>query len=100
MDTDGFSDSSDAEVRDGEINLTGISGRNQENAYFPFPSETFFLLYSYAHNISSPKVLVHYTVYHFSRKLDCVLRWSGCCNMFTEQRLNNTVINIVQGCLK
>ncbi|CAB3981829.1 PREDICTED: uncharacterized protein LOC109581930 [Paramuricea clavata] len=52
MDMDGFSDTSDAEV-DGKISLTTC--RNQEHAYFPFPAEIFFLLYSYAHNISRPK---------------------------------------------
>ncbi len=49
VDMDGFSDTSDAEV-DGESSTT----RNQQNAYFPFPSEVFFLLYSYAHNTSRP----------------------------------------------
>ncbi len=52
VDMDGFSDTSDAEV-DGESSTT----RNQQNAYFPFPSEVFFLLYSYAHNTSRPKVI-------------------------------------------
>ena len=28
----------------------------ERGLYFPFPSEIFFLLYSYAHNVSRPKV--------------------------------------------
>lgn len=34
----------------------------RRGAYFPFPSEIFFLLYSYAHNISRPKVMTDYTL--------------------------------------
>ena len=30
---------------------------SQQGSYFPFPSEIFFLLYSYVHNVSRPKVL-------------------------------------------
>ena len=34
----------------------------QPDSYFPFPSEIFFLLYSYAHNITRPKV-TYFTIY-------------------------------------
>ena len=30
--------------------------------YFPFPLEIFFLLYSYAHNVSRPKVLFIFSI--------------------------------------
>ena len=33
---------------------------NHDSGFFPFPSEIFFLLYSYAHNTSRPKVKIFY----------------------------------------
>ena len=32
---------------------------SEQGPYFPFPSEIFFLLYSYVHNVSRPKVWFH-----------------------------------------
>ena len=32
---------------------------SEQGPYFPFPSEIFFLLYSYVHNVSRPKVLFY-----------------------------------------
>lgn len=36
---------------------------SQHGLYFPFPSEIFFLLYSYVHNVSRPKVFFNINFY-------------------------------------
>ena len=51
----------DSDITDVEADSDGeIFNTTQQmlNDYFPFPSEIFFLLYSYAHNISRPKVFL------------------------------------------
>ena len=52
---------------DGEIfkNTT----QQRLNDYFPFPSEIFFLLYSYAHNISRPKVFLRCYIIIYRNKI-------------------------------
>jgi hypothetical protein len=47
---------SDDSSSDGDIDNVSRRPR-QQDSYFPFPSEIFFLLYSYVHNISRPKVI-------------------------------------------
>lgn len=47
---------SDDSSSDGDIDNVARRPRKQDS-YFPFPSEIFFLLYSYVHNISRPKVI-------------------------------------------
>jgi hypothetical protein len=49
-DGDNFSESSDVSCADED------ASEEMSRGYFPFPSEIFFLLYSYAHNVSKPKV--------------------------------------------
>ena len=39
------------------------------NDYFPFPSEIFFLLYSYTHNISRPKVFLRCYIIIYGKKI-------------------------------
>ena len=39
------------------------------NDYFPFPSEIFFLLYSYTHNISRPKVFLRCYIIIYGNKI-------------------------------
>ena len=38
------------------FNMDEIVSDEADDAFFPFPSETFFLLYCYAHSIMRPKV--------------------------------------------
>ena len=54
---DNLSDFHDfGEESDGD-NSKKLPRPSEQGSYFPFPSEIFFLLYSYVHNVSRPKVL-------------------------------------------
>ena len=48
---------SDDSSSDGDIDINVSRRPRQQDSYFPFPSKIFFLLYSYVHNISRPKVI-------------------------------------------
>ena len=51
-----------SEASDASANIA--VGKDPALSYYPFPSEIFFLLYSYAHNTSRPKV-THINVYSY-----------------------------------
>ena len=58
-----FSDVDVSECDSGDDDIENdYSTAKQKSAFFPFPSEIFFLLYSFAHNISRPKVISDYLV--------------------------------------
>ena len=75
-------DVSECESSDDDIENDYLTAK-QKSAFFPFPSEIFFLLYSFAHNISRPKVISHYLVqcaeYYSSFLCTQIQQLDECC---------------------